>query len=107
MTEMASSGVRMVCPHCGSGEIVFSCEPKCCFNHVCCQCTTSFQPVTHATGERLRGVKAPDPLPDCTEPAVACEKCESTDVFQLADGRLVCMACSAVLRMEYTEVAPP
>jgi len=97
--------LAMACPKCGSGAIVFSCEPKCCFNHVCEECTTSFQPVTEATGEKLRGLKPPDPQPDCTEPATACAKCESIAVYALADGRLVCTDCGAVLKLEYTEVA--
>ena len=97
--------VAMACPKCGSAAIVYSCEPKCCFNHVCSDCTTSFQPVTHATGARLTGLVRPDPPPDCTEPAVACEKCESVEVYALDDGRLVCTSCGAVLRLEYTEVA--
>lgn len=102
---MTARKLEMQCPTCGSTDVVYSCEPKCCFNHVCSDCTTTFQPVTIATGERLPGVAPPEPLPDCTEPTVACEKCESTAVYALDDGRLVCTACGAVLTMEYTEVA--
>ena|SRR5687767_2614890 len=97
---MQSYPVTMRCPKCGSSEIVYSCEPKCCFNHVCCECTAAFYPETRATGGRLPGVLPPDPLPDCTEPTVACVKCESTDVYTLEDGRLVCTACGMLLRME-------
>ena len=103
----ASHKLTMQCPVCGSFDIVYSCEPKCCFNHVCSDCTASFQPITHATGERMDRVSPPDPLPDCTEPAVACEKCESIAVYALEDGRLVCTACGIVLSLEYTEIAPP
>jgi hypothetical protein len=103
---MQGQKLSMQCPSCGSAEIVYSCEPKCCFNHVCADCTTAFYPFTTRTGQRLPGVSPPDPLPDCTEPTVACARCESTAVFALADGRLVCTACGEVLTMALSE-APP
>jgi hypothetical protein len=49
-------------------------------------------------------VEPPDPLPDAIDPTVACEKCESTAVYVLEDGRLVCKDCGALLTLELTEV---
>jgi hypothetical protein len=103
-SSLNTEKLRMTCPHCASTEIVYSCEPKCCFNHVCADCRTSFQAVTEATGERLAGAIPPEPPPDCTEPTTACEKCESTAVYVLDDGKLVCTACGAMLRLTYTEI---
>jgi transcription initiation factor TFIIIB Brf1 subunit/transcription initiation factor TFIIB len=37
---------------------------------------------------------------------VACIRCDSTAVYALADGRLVCASCGLLLELEITEVAP-
>ena len=102
---MHARKLQVHCPKCGSSEIVYSCEPKCCFNHVCSECTTSFQTVSVASGEKLSGVKPPDPLPDCTEPAVACARCDSVAVYQLEDDRLICLDCGTILALQLTEVS--
>ncbi len=99
--------LAIACPHCGSTDTFYSCEPKCCFNHVCGDCRGTFEPVTKATGAVRRGLTPPDPLPDPSEPAVACAKCESVAVFTAEDEALVCTDCGAVLEMELTELAPP
>jgi hypothetical protein len=96
---MQSRKLSLRCPACGSADIVYSCEPKCCFNHVCAECTAAFYPSTARTGERLPGVTPPHPPPDCTEPTVACARCESTAVYTLDDDRLVCTACGELLRL--------
>lgn len=101
-----SRKLEIICPHCGSMDVFYSCEPKCCFNHVCGECRGTFEPVTVATGAK-RKIQPPDPLPDATEPAVACAKCESVAVYQDDDGTLVCADCQAVLALELTELAPP
>ena len=103
---MRARKLGLACPVCRSGEILYSCEPKCCFNHVCADCRTTFEPVTRAVGGTLTGVAPPDPLPECTEPTVACAKCESTRVYVLEDGRLVCAACGSLLELELTEICP-
>lgn len=103
---MKTAKISIPCPTCGSREVIYSCEPKCCFNHVCAECRTTFEPVTRAAGGRLDGVEPPQPRPECTEPAVACAVCESTAVYQLDDGRIVCHACGALLELQITEVAP-
>jgi hypothetical protein len=97
--------LSLACPVCNSTEVFYSCEPKCCFNHVCADCHSTFEPITRATGGRLDGIEPPNPPPECTEPTVACAKCESTRVYALEDGRLVCAACGALLELEITEVA--
>lgn len=97
----------IACPHCGSADTFYSCEPKCCFNHVCGECRGTFEPVTKPAGQTRRGLAPPDPLPDATEPAVACAKCESVAVYIAPDGALVCTDCGAVLELELTELSPP
>ena len=95
----------MACPVCASGEVYYTCTPNCCFNHVCAQCGSTFEPVTKTTGETLRGALAPDPLPEAADPTVACAKCDATTVYQ-AGGMLVCCRCHSVLVLEFTEIAP-
>jgi len=101
-----SKKLEIACPHCGSLDVFYSCEPKCCFNHVCGECRGTFEPLTVAVGGK-RKIEPPDPLPDASEPAVACAKCESVAVYFDADGVLVCADCGAVLALELTELAPP
>ncbi len=103
---MQTRKISLQCPVCGSDNVFYSCEPKCCFNHVCGDCGATFEPVTVATGARLSGIVPPDPLPDSTEPTVACEKCESIAVYLLDDGKAVCSRCGLVLEIRITEVAP-
>lgn len=104
---MKTRRLTLACPLCGSKDIVYSCEPKCCFNHVCSDCRATFEPVTHAAGGRITGILPPQPLPECTDPTVACEKCESTKVYVLEDDRLVCASCGLILTLELTEVCAP
>src|SRR5579885_363735 len=98
--------ISLHCPVCGSAEVVYSCTPACCFNHVCSDCGATFEPATRATGGTLWGAKPPEPLPDASDPTVGCAKCESTAVYTTDDGRVVCTACGSLLEVEYTEVAP-
>ena len=102
---MRTRKLALACPVCKSTEVFYSCEPKCCFNHVCAECHSTFEPATRATGGKMTGIEPPDPLPESTEPTVACAKCESTRVYVMEDGRLVCAACGTVLELEITEVA--
>jgi hypothetical protein len=99
--------LSIACPHCGSASVFYSCEPKCCFNHVCEDCKGTFEPVTRFTGATRGGLARPEEEVDCTEPAVACARCESTAVFVAQDGALVCVDCGAVLELELTEIAEP
>lgn len=96
----------MACPVCAAAEIYYTCTPNCCFNHVCGNCGATFEPVTRATGEVLRGIVPPDPLPEAADPTVACAKCDATTVYRAAGDSLVCARCGAVLVLEFTEIAP-
>jgi hypothetical protein len=98
--------LALACPVCQSAEVFYSCTPNCCFNHVCSDCGTTFEPATTLTGNRRSGLRPPDPLPEAADPTVGCAKCESTAVYTAEDGALVCTACGAVLELEYTEIAP-
>lgn len=103
---MTTQKLQIPCPGCGSLEVYFSCYPACCFNHVCANCQTTFEPVTTLKGGRLSGVVPPDPMPDPADPAVACIKCDSIAVYMTSDGTLVCSACGVLLTLELTEVTP-
>jgi len=103
---MKTTPISFVCPVCQSSEVFYSCTPNCCFNHVCGECGATFEPATKLAGGKQTGVDPPDPLPDATAPTVACAKCESTAVYALPDGRLVCAHCGSLLELEMTEVAP-
>jgi len=86
--------------------VFYSCTPNCCFNHVCGDCGATFEPATRLAGGIECKVEPPDPLPDASDPTVACAKCDSTAVYVLPDGRLVCASCGSLLTLEITEVAP-
>jgi DNA-directed RNA polymerase subunit RPC12/RpoP len=98
--------LELACPVCGSGEVFYSCTPNCCFNHVCAECGTTFEPVTKTAGGTLHGVVPPDPLPEAADPTAACARCDSTAVYMTADGSLVCGKCGTLLQLELTEISP-
>jgi len=97
--------LEIPCPTCGSRETFYSCTPNCCFNHVCAECGTTFEPVTQAEGGAASEVTPPDPLPEAADPTVACAKCDSTAVYMTEENRLVCGKCGSWLVMELTEIA--
>jgi len=98
--------LEIACPTCGSKDVSYSCTPNCCFNHVCPECGTTFEPVTVATGKAVSGVIPPEPLPEAADPTAACARCDSTAVYQSEDGQAVCAKCGALLRLELTEICP-
>lgn len=104
---MNTRKLDIACPLCGSRDVVYSCTPNCCFNHVCAGCGGTFEPVTAAKGGKLSGVVPPDPLPDCTDPTAGCARCESTAVYMtVGDDALVCADCGTLLTLELTGIAP-
>ncbi len=106
ITVVRTTPLSLACPLCQSPDVFYSCTPNCCFNHVCSNCGATFEPVTKFAGGTKGGVEPPDPLPDASDPTVACVKCDSTAVYVLPDGSLVCVKCGSLLELEITEVAP-
>ena len=103
---MKTRKLEIHCPECSSPDVFYSCTPNCCLNHVCSNCGTTFEPVTTATGAKLSGIVAPDPLPEAADPTTSCAKCDSTAVYMTEDGPLVCAKCGAALTLELSEVCP-
>lgn len=103
---MQTAKLTLACPQCASAEVYYTCTPNCCFNHVCGNCGTTFEPVTRTTGQTVAALTPPDPLPEATDPTVACGKCDATTVYRASGETLVCAGCLSVLVLEYTEVAP-
>src|SRR5215831_12083990 len=103
---MKTSKLEIACPECGSKEVFYSCTPNCCYNHVCSNCGTTFEPETTASGGFVAEVIPPDPPPDSTDPTVECAKCSSTNVYLMEDGGLVCGKCRARLLLELTAISP-
>jgi len=97
--------LEVACPVCGSTEVFYTCTPNCCFNHVCSGCGSTFEPVTTKAGGMRTGVLSPDPLPEASDPTVACAKCDATTVYMMEDKFLVCASCGSVLALEITEIA--
>jgi len=97
------------CPACGSSDVTYTCEPTCCFNHVCGACYTAFELYTQPLGGTLQGMQAPAAERDSLAPTVACARCESLDVYILAredtpSQQLVCAACHALLELGFVSV---
>src|SRR4051812_12384541 len=103
---MRTRKLELACPQCASRDVFYSCTPNCCYNHVCADCGTTFEPETTHAGGFLTGLVAPDPMPDSTDPTAECAKCNSTAVYLLEDGGLVCGKCGAKLVLELTAIAP-
>ena len=98
------------CPHCQSAEVVYSCEPKCCWNHVCGDCRTSFQLVTEKTGEFDRTSAISPVEPESGDPTTGCAACESMKLAVVRSegvnsGTLICGDCRTLLKLAIEEVA--
>jgi hypothetical protein len=97
------------CPSCGSSDITYTCEPSCCFNHICAACYTTFELFTEALGRTLTDLPTPSSERDCLAPTVACAQCRSVEVYQVEQvdgsrGELICAACHALLRLGFAAV---
>jgi hypothetical protein len=100
----ALAPLSFACPKCGSLDVIYSCSPTCCFNHVCSQCYATFEPETVRVGE-FSGEISELPEVDTTGPTAPCARCGEYKLFRLIDGpastdKLVCVACRAVLTLE-------
>ena len=95
------------CPHCGGSEIIYSCEPKCCFNHVCANCRSTFEINTSKTGRFDHNSSLATEEPLSGEPTTGCANCDSLKIGVLSheDGEtlLLCGKCRAVLKMKIEE----
>jgi hypothetical protein len=101
--------LQVQCPSCGSSDITYTCEPQCCFTHICGACYTTFELFTEALGRDLSGVATPPRERDCLAPTVACAQCDSIEVYMLervgdSSRELVCTACHALLRLLFAAV---
>ncbi|MGH9580679.1 MAG: hypothetical protein ACRD2R_06785 [Terriglobales bacterium] len=98
------------CPHCNGAEIIYSCEPKCCFNHVCADCRSTFELNTAKTGrfDRTTSIAAAEPA--SADPTTGCAACDSLRVAVLSSDAnqtlLLCADCRAVLRLNIEEFVP-
>lgn len=96
------------CPQCNSADVVYSCEPKCCFNHVCAECRSTFELNTVKTGES-------DPIwvdhkePGSGDATTGCASCGSLRLAVLRkepDVILVCADCQALSKLVVEEFVP-
>jgi len=96
------------CPQCGGSDIVYSCEPKCCFNHVCPDCRSTFEINTEKTGsfDQENPIQPEEPLSG--DPTTGCANCDSLKVAVISagEGLLLCGNCRAVLRLKIEEFVP-
>ncbi len=91
------------CPKCGGSDVVYTCEPKCCFNHVCADCQASFELATRRVSTEPTAVRAEVEAPECSEPTVACAVCEGLRVYVAQDSNLACADCGTLLDLLYEE----
>jgi len=105
---MLLSPISVSCPQCGSSDIVYSCTPACCFNHVCNHCYTTFELETSRIGEIQEDFAMP-PDPDPSKPTAPCARCGETKVFAIVDSsdpKYICVCCKALLALHFKEVSP-
>jgi len=103
---MKITPLTIECPKCGSGKIAYSCEPECCFNHVCEDCLCNFLLGTRALGRAIPGLRPDAAEKDSCAPTAKCARCESLDVrsLDLDESTVllaVCVLCGTVLELIY------
>jgi DNA-directed RNA polymerase subunit RPC12/RpoP len=100
----------IACPKCGGKEIVYSCEPKCCFNHVCADCRSTFELNTAKTGQFDHETAISAKEPDSSDLTTACASCGSLRLAVLSSAPdetlLLCASCRAVSRLAIEEFVP-
>ena len=98
------------CPKCQGAEIIYSCEPKCCFNHVCADCRSTFEINTQKTGRFDQQAQVDAREPESGDPTTGCAACDSLKVAVLSvsesETLMLCGNCRAVLRLAIEEFAP-
>ena len=105
---MRLSPISITCPQCGSKDVVYSCQPTCCFNHVCNNCYTTFELETIKLGEMQEDFEMPSD-PDPSSPTAPCARCREAKVFAIVDSQdpqYVCVSCKALLALQFTEISP-
>lgn len=106
---MILAPITVVCPQCGSGDVFYSCNPACCYNHVCNKCYTTFELDTTRIGEVTEEF-SPPPDPESASPTAPCARCHEPKVFLIAGSgpppQFACTSCKALLTLELTDVAP-
>ena len=98
--------LELKCPQCAAAQVFYSCEPECCFNHICARCRATFETATRAVG-----ASTPDAIGEGGEresdaPTAQCCACDSLELGTLPDGRVVCTECGAVLEIVFENVQP-
>ncbi len=95
------------CPQCGSSDIIYSCEPKCCFNHVCADCRSTFELNTQKTGRFDHETVVEVEEPQSGEPTTGCAACESLKLAVLSNENgetlLLCGNCRAISKLVVEE----
>jgi hypothetical protein len=98
------------CPQCGGNEIVYSCEPKCCYNHVCADCRSTFELNTKKTGQFDRESLAEAREPLSGDPTTGCANCDSLKIAVLKSDSdpmlLLCADCRSVLTLQIEQFVP-
>jgi transcription elongation factor Elf1 len=102
---MKARSLTLNCPRCGSPDLVYSCEPECCFNHVCGECLSSFQLQTRDLGGRIPNVITRQRSErDTLAPTVPCASCSRLNVAMIDNEgatTTVCVDCGAILEIEF------
>ena len=97
------------CPQCASADVVYSCEPKCCYNHVCAECRSTFELNTVKTGQSDE-IWVDTKEPASGEATTGCASCESLHVAVLRTNAeetlLVCGNCQAISKLVIEEFVP-
>ena len=99
--------IKIACPVCSSENITYTCEPKCCFNHICDSCYSTFELATGVIGGDLEVEDFQPEERDPLTPTAACARCESIDVYALEGGdTLICVSCHARLNLVLDSIKP-